>query len=699
MPDSIMPNVVVSMPSQLFTLARSFKAVSNGKIYIGKIDTDPTIPSNQIQVYIENEDGSHVPTAQPININAAGYPVYGGQITKFVTVEGHSMAVYDSYGAQQFYFPNILKYDPDQLRLQLSLPGGVSQVNGAAKQFEIVADMQSATWLTAGMIVETVGYHDPLDGGGNTYEIINKGALVADGGSLISLSDSTLIAKASFNAVVGFRQFGGIGDRTTDDTSAFIAATNYCRTTGYNLDISGMKIVLRTLSAPISIDGYWIIGNGVPTALPALYYDYLIGGDKADEVWMNDSDFEGSGIYCPANVTVFTGKAFQIQDVCMYGNYNQTNNKAFSQTTVTAYPGWSRALQDTRVTIHYFGSFGIELRGGLEVCSIKHVKIAFCKRNCLLVAMTTGINCPIEYLDFDSTCYFMYSKTNNVLLNGFRKHVYFENVLLNGPGQYDVVKQQDPSFTITNPGAAIGAVSVVGLAPGTYGDVYHNASYALRMNACYAEAVQNLLTTSGAFINDVTLTGSTTYPVDATWAQTHLLVYNNTSYIKTSGNASPDGKFYCYLANEMVNSLVAVDFGEEALSAVVQVGFKPAENIRIIPNFSSRRISLGNGAGGGANVNLNTLFPNFGNPEFVSAKVMLFSVTATYQLGTLNNMGAYIVFATRMPSGDWKGIVMSSGITTGFTAPPSIAVNGDFSMDITAGYRVSITRIDEVVTN
>ncbi|HDW4013201.1 TPA: hypothetical protein RMT69_002282, partial [Escherichia coli] len=113
----ITANVIVSMPSQLFTMARSFKAVANGKIYIGKIDTDPVNPENQIQVYMENEDGSHVPVSQPIIINAAGYPVYNGQIAKFVTVQGHSMAVYDAYGAQQFYFPNVLKYDPDQFSI------------------------------------------------------------------------------------------------------------------------------------------------------------------------------------------------------------------------------------------------------------------------------------------------------------------------------------------------------------------------------------------------------------------------------------------------------------------------------------------------------------------------------------------------------------------------------------------------------
>ncbi|MCV5532762.1 phage head-binding domain-containing protein, partial [Escherichia coli] len=85
--------------------------------------TDPVNPENQIQVYVENEDGSHVPVSQPIIINAAGYPVYNGQIAKFVTVQGHSMAVYDAYGSLQFNFPNVLKYDPDQLRQEITSTG------------------------------------------------------------------------------------------------------------------------------------------------------------------------------------------------------------------------------------------------------------------------------------------------------------------------------------------------------------------------------------------------------------------------------------------------------------------------------------------------------------------------------------------------------------------------------------------------
>lgn len=184
-------NVVVSMPSQIFTLARSFKALANGKIYIGQIDTDPTIPSNQIQVYLENEDGSLVPIAQPIVINAGGYPVYNGQIAKFVTVQGHSMAVYDSYNVQQFYFPNVLKYDPDQLRQQLAS----SSVPGAS----LVVTSED------GSLQDVV---DGLHSGG------------------FPLGYRAYTVKERLDEAFSVKAFGAKGDGTTDDTAAVQAAFN-----------------------------------------------------------------------------------------------------------------------------------------------------------------------------------------------------------------------------------------------------------------------------------------------------------------------------------------------------------------------------------------------------------------------------------------------------------------------------------------
>lgn len=177
----ITANVVVSMPSQLFTMARSFKAVANGKIYIGKIDTDPVNPENQIQVYIENEDGTNVPISQPIIVNSAGFPVYGGQIAKFVTVQGHSMAVYDASGVQQFYFPNILKYDPDQFRQQL-------------------AEVES----------------DVLISGVPAKDVVNAKTGRAPVVMTRKVTDLLLDGKAGLR-----KNFGAVGDGDHDDTQAF----------------------------------------------------------------------------------------------------------------------------------------------------------------------------------------------------------------------------------------------------------------------------------------------------------------------------------------------------------------------------------------------------------------------------------------------------------------------------------------------
>lgn len=113
--------------------------IANGKIYIGQIDTDPVNPANQIPVYIENEDGSHVQITQPLIINAAGKIVYNGQLVKVVTVKGHSMAIYDAYGCQVDYIANVLKYDPDQLEYRLSQPDGYLLVGGLAEHYNLPA--------------------------------------------------------------------------------------------------------------------------------------------------------------------------------------------------------------------------------------------------------------------------------------------------------------------------------------------------------------------------------------------------------------------------------------------------------------------------------------------------------------------------------------------------------------------------------
>lgn len=105
----------VRMPSSPFIQVDKFAAIADGDIYIGKPDTNPVDPANQVQVYWENEDLTLTPIAQPIKINASGYPVYQGSVGRFVTQTGCSMAVYNRSNVLQYYFDNLLEYDAAQM--------------------------------------------------------------------------------------------------------------------------------------------------------------------------------------------------------------------------------------------------------------------------------------------------------------------------------------------------------------------------------------------------------------------------------------------------------------------------------------------------------------------------------------------------------------------------------------------------------
>lgn len=238
----ITANVVVSMPSQLFTMARSFKAVANGKIYIGKIDTDPVNPENQIQVYVENEDGSHVPVSQPIIINAAGYPVYNGQIAKFVTVQGHSMAVYDAYGAQQFYFPNVRKYDPDQLSSRLSSDDGASYIS-FKKPYADAATRKASDYFNQEINVDDFGAY------GDAY--------LLNGEDNPSKHDDTHAFQA---ALIAAWRAGGVKVVATPWKSYYIAGKVYVLASESLSDIEATNFPKRRMQV-IDFQGARIVGR------------------------------------------------------------------------------------------------------------------------------------------------------------------------------------------------------------------------------------------------------------------------------------------------------------------------------------------------------------------------------------------------------------------------------------------------------
>lgn len=219
----ITANVVIGMPSQLFTLARSFKAAAYGSIYIGQIDTDPTIPSNQIQVYLENEDGTHVPVPQPISINAGGFPVYSGQVSKFVTVQGHSMAVYDAYGVQQFYYPNVLKYDPDQLRVELETKG-INIIKNGVKSVPFFADLKNGSHGIVDAIM-TIEHHSGGLGGAS-YRRSGTTGIPSSGNEALVYDADGVGWKMVKQPIHSVRTFGALGNGV-DDLAALTMGSNF----------------------------------------------------------------------------------------------------------------------------------------------------------------------------------------------------------------------------------------------------------------------------------------------------------------------------------------------------------------------------------------------------------------------------------------------------------------------------------------
>lgn len=120
----------------LITFCDSFtgRPLTNGKLYIGRMDTDPKgNPSMRLNVYAVQPDGSETLLAQPIQLNIAGQPSYEGdpiqlKIQLYGTEQAYSLQKDNWFNADRGYvsraysFVDLQTFEP---ALESSSPFGV----------------------------------------------------------------------------------------------------------------------------------------------------------------------------------------------------------------------------------------------------------------------------------------------------------------------------------------------------------------------------------------------------------------------------------------------------------------------------------------------------------------------------------------------------------------------------------------------
>ncbi|MCK5611134.1 hypothetical protein KAR91_55185 [Candidatus Pacearchaeota archaeon] len=103
-----MPNNIVKTNYFYYPRTNEGKPISQGKIYVGSPNTDPTIPANQIQVSLRLEDGSTIQVSQPVMTSSGGLPVdSNGKAAEVIADLPASVAVYDSNDILQQYNSSV----------------------------------------------------------------------------------------------------------------------------------------------------------------------------------------------------------------------------------------------------------------------------------------------------------------------------------------------------------------------------------------------------------------------------------------------------------------------------------------------------------------------------------------------------------------------------------------------------------------
>jgi hypothetical protein len=347
------------------------------------------------------------------------------------------------------------------------------------------------------------------------------------------------------------------------------------------------------------------------------------------------------------------------------------------------------------------GTHGIYVLGGLEVMQLHGIHTFQTGGDGLHIQTTAGVNSPIQYLDIDDSNWFIWSQGNNINLNGVMNDITIDGVNLNAP-QWLPQKQEH--------GLAITAYDQI--VPSIYMTSSNQATsqiaYNIRVTRCFAEQTQALLQLDGDGTRthrwqQVRIEKNSMIQQNPAWGVWYLAGSTTVVYdLVTEHNFISQGVRYWFpqstpnSSDQFIQLRDNWGFGASLVGAT-NINGKPLGDNQLTPPV---KWDTSTGLGDGTASTFTFTLPAVSTPGSGNQLLqLLYLVTTNSQSAQNDGVGGYLVFCTRMPSGNWSGSSLAFSATTGFSAAPTVNAAGTISVPLAADTRARVTRIDNLPLN
>ena len=210
----------------------------NAKIFVGIEDLDPEIPANQKQLSVVQEDGTVVGVPQPFVVGAGGIPLYNGSPVRLDVDGNFSIKILDKNDSQTYYIENIFDGQPVFVE---DLPNLTDTIIYPIVETNIINDLSQA-YIFATVAEYKASLVEFPDG--KTIHLADRGADFIKVSGTGTANTFNVIASdvvpQSIELIItdeaNVKQFGALGDSSTDDRAAIQSAIDYIEA---NQDLSG----------------------------------------------------------------------------------------------------------------------------------------------------------------------------------------------------------------------------------------------------------------------------------------------------------------------------------------------------------------------------------------------------------------------------------------------------------------------------